>query len=583
MAILTTIYGGSADQRARAAALLPGLGQRLVPGGATCRIAEDPAAGAVTAVFAPGSLLEMRGVSARLGQVRAGGPDGWLPGEMPPEGSFVLFRHGAGSLEVVTDFAASRAVWYAVADGMLVASTSLRATVALLGGFDLDDGALGWFLSAGTLGPGLSWDRRVRMLGPNRVLAVRRNRGGVHCDERAAPAPDPDPPAGHSRARLERAIDEALAGMDFEGDGWALALSGGYDCRILLDGLRRAPGLVCVSWADPQIGERPGNDALIAHELAYRMNREHWMLQIRRPADSAEAQVAVERFVGCVDGRVDNIVGYIDGMQLWESLAERGIRQIIRGDEQFGSGLALRRSRIMQNMSLLSFADYQQDDTLRSLRARYRHDVPATLERRPGESVGRWRDRLRAEYETPVLFSALNHVRAHFMEVAAPLLSRRILQCMRGLSDQDRNEKALFKSIVAARVPAPPIATERAVLTRQEFLVLPAVAGLLADSIASERTLDLIPAAAREWLKNGLAKAGGEHDGARSVRVPAPRSLRALRQRFARPPRLQPGALALRVHLAKAAMTMFREDADWARAGNGGHPGRGAGAGTDDH
>src|SRR5687768_2561761 len=81
-----------------------------------------------------------------------------------PDGSYALFRNSADHLEAVSDAAASRTIWYFFDDERFVASTSQRALVMFLGSFDFNGEVIPWMLSTGSLGPDLSWDKRIRRL-----------------------------------------------------------------------------------------------------------------------------------------------------------------------------------------------------------------------------------------------------------------------------------------------------------------------------------------------------------------------------------------------------------------------------------
>ncbi len=77
-------------------------------------------------------------------------------------------------VEVLTDAVASRNVWYYFDDDILIAATTQRAIVALLGKFAFNRAAVPWMLTNGSLGPVPSWDLRVKRLGPDSTLTVDR-------------------------------------------------------------------------------------------------------------------------------------------------------------------------------------------------------------------------------------------------------------------------------------------------------------------------------------------------------------------------------------------------------------------------
>jgi hypothetical protein len=91
-----------------------------------------------------------------------GEDDKWHePGTDFPEGTFALFRDGEGFCEIVTDPVGTRTIWYYHDEDLFIASTSQRAIILYIGGFEFDARVIPWMLSTGSLGPTLSWDRRI--------------------------------------------------------------------------------------------------------------------------------------------------------------------------------------------------------------------------------------------------------------------------------------------------------------------------------------------------------------------------------------------------------------------------------------
>jgi hypothetical protein len=68
-----------------------------------------------------------QGSSVLLGCLYGDDESWYQPGAAFPEGSYAIARNGAHSLEVVSDAAASRTVWYSFDEERFVASTSQRA------------------------------------------------------------------------------------------------------------------------------------------------------------------------------------------------------------------------------------------------------------------------------------------------------------------------------------------------------------------------------------------------------------------------------------------------------------------------
>ena len=113
----------------------------------------------------------------------------------------------------------------------LIVSTSQRAVVALLGGFELDRGAVSWLLSSGSLGPDCSWDSRVRRLpGDSRLILDRRTWRTTFEQRPAVFEPVARRPRRHL-GLLRDAVAWSCGALDIDTERWLLPLSGGLDSR----------------------------------------------------------------------------------------------------------------------------------------------------------------------------------------------------------------------------------------------------------------------------------------------------------------------------------------------------------------
>src|SRR5688572_14349888 len=133
-------------------------------------------AGVTAALLNPSAAARTQGTSIALGTLLDPADDWHVPGAPLPDGSFALLRIDDAHVELVSDGVGSRTIWYALTDRELIASTSQRAIVTLLGSFEPNRDVLPWMLSAGTLGPLDGWDARVRRVQPGERVLLDRSR-----------------------------------------------------------------------------------------------------------------------------------------------------------------------------------------------------------------------------------------------------------------------------------------------------------------------------------------------------------------------------------------------------------------------
>ena len=523
--------------------------------------------GVEAAIFNPNGATHLEGASICIGAILDDSARWHEPGALIPDGTFALLRASADRVELAADTTASRTIWYVLTDEELIASTSQRAIIALLGTFQLNRQALPWMLSSGTLGPSAGWDARLEQVRPGERVTLDRDRWRL--TRSGAPAPFTaaarlDPAA--YRARLAEAVETACRRLSGDAARWMLPLSGGVDSRALLFHLHKRPGLETITWGMSGARDEDGNDAHIARTLAdvFGVRNRFFPADLsREPRDRL-----IQRFLTAGEGRVARISGYLDGFLVWKTLFEEGADGIIRGDEAFGSVLVRNAAGVRYTASLTLLSDFF---TLRELAAFELPDqrVPPELERGASETLSTWRDRLYQQFRIPAVLAGLTDLKAAYVEVANPLLARSVLDCVRELPDRLRTEKRLWRDIVRSLVPDVPFASRVAVLSLEDFVADRAVLALMLEEMQSSGAGDLFAPALRTKICGTIQAA------LRASR--APRREARLKHRLARAfpeqiraaarswltvkPTFNPLVFAFRSFLASRMSSMLRLDA----------------------
>ncbi len=446
----------------------------------------------------PVGAARSEGTSAHLGVFEGSWPDWHVPGSALPDGSFALVRSNEAKVELCSDFAGSRTLWYAQSESCFFASTSQRALVCLLKGFELNRSAVAWFLSSGSLGPSDGWDKRLSRLPRGARLELDRIRWRVDLH---APPVEFHPrkmPAADCRHELMEILKAVLHGFDFTSGTWALPLSGGYDSRFIL-ALLYETGLrpTTMTWGLAASLAQPGNDAFIAKELAkhYGLPHDYLLTEI----SEAPPEQVVDAFLSASGGTTDQLFPYLDGLRLWCSFPERGIDGVIRGDEGFGSIPVNSELQARSVLMMVVLADFMDEATAEQLSGGTQR-VPEDLKRRADETLAVYRDRIYHAYRIPIGLAALNDVKAPFVEIACPLLSRRVLEFVREMPDQLRTDKGLFKDLAKSVSPPIPYATMGADDDRNGYLESATYSGWLEQELETVIAHRLFPGHSRESL-----------------------------------------------------------------------------------
>lgn len=465
----------------------------------------------------PVGAAKSKGTSAHLGAFEGRWPEWDVPGSALPDGTFALVRSNNAVAEICSDFAGSRTLWYAQTEKHFIASTSQRALVCLLEGFDLNKSAVAWFLSSGSLGPSDAWDKRLSRLPRGGRLALDRVSWRVDLQ---TPSDDFHPrkmQASDCRHALMGILREAIQGFDFTSGNWALPLSGGYDSRFLLTSLYES-GLrpATMTWGLADSLTQPGNDAFIAEKLAKHYGLPHDYLLTEISGDPPEQ--VVDAFLSASGGTTDQLYPYLDGLRMWSSFPGLGIDGVIRGDEGFGIDPLHSEQHARACAGMVTLADFMDEATAEQLSDQQQR-IPDGLKRREDESVATYRDRLYHSYRIPIGLAALNDVKAPFVEIASPMLSRRVMEFVREMPDQLRTDKSLFKQIAKSVSPPIPYATMGADDDKNDYLGSVSYTRWMAEELGTELAHRLFPAHFREAMLAGIRRAPSPLEPSRNLRA----------------------------------------------------------------
>jgi len=455
-------------------------------------------------IMNPTNTILIHGNSLMLGKL-IGDNDRWHePGTDFPEGTYALFRDSEGYCEIITDPVATRTIWYYHDENLFVASTSQRAIILYLGGFEFDDRVIPWMLSTGSLGPTLSWDRRIKRVPPDTSVILDKKNWTLNVNQKPVEFVESKISDTDHEKYMREVLDTTFESIKFDFNDWILPLSGGYDSRgilCLLKSKDNAEGIKTITWGLKTSLDNKTNDAYVATQLAKKLNVPHMYFCNNIAQDPAE--LLINRFLINGEGRVDHVGGYMDGFQIWKHLYESNIQGIIRGDEGFGWTEVLSPLDVRKCVGFTICNDYSNLKDFLS-QSSHSQDIPPLLERKDGETFSTWRDRLYHTDRISTILAALSDLKLSYVEIVNPLLTRRILYQVRKLPDHLRTLKVLYKKIVISISPDVPYATVGANADNSEVLRLRQVVDLLKDAMSSDAALELFSAEFIEKVLNNL-------------------------------------------------------------------------------
>lgn len=412
-------------------------------------------------------------------------PGWWQVGNTAPNGSYAIFRCNKEKIEIASDMVSSRSIWYYIDEDKFLVSTSQRAIIYLLKNFRFNHQVIPWMLSTGTLGPDLSWDERIRILKPDSILHLDKRSWQIKVSKEECQFAPAIRSHDEYKQELLQALKETFTSITVDYSRWQLPLSGGFDSRLILSLIHREPGVKCITWGLKSSLDMKYNDAAVARQLAdhYKVAHQYYETDL---SDEPVSKL-FHRFLTCGEGRIDHISGYMDGFQIWKTLYDSGVTGVIRGDEGFGwspVGSALDVRDSIGLMLLTDFMNLHLDPELGLREQR----IPDYLKHNSDESLATWRDRLYHQFRIPVILAALNDLKCSYVEIANPLLSKRILRCVRMIPDELRTDKILFKEIVRSVTPDIDFARYPAVANPKDILKQQPVVKLLKDELEEQKS-----------------------------------------------------------------------------------------------
>lgn len=436
------------------------------------------------AIVNPNGMYARQGSSILLGHLVGKPNDWWKPGAPQPDGAYGIFRVGKERIELVADRLASRTIWYVYTDDVFIASTSQRAAIMQLGSFEPDANAVSWMLSAGSLGPEKSWDIRLRRVEADSTVSFDRQSWSVKLQSKPVVFDEERLSHAEHRERLAAAIENVVTNMEIDYSTVALPLSGGFDSRSLLMMLRERGLKKCVTWGLESSLNDKRNDAYVAKMVAKHFGVEHQYL-VTDPDRSAEnVETIFDRILVAGEGRSARISGYTDGLSVWKSLYERGVRAIIRGDMAFGVDAMSTEFEARRLGRLTLLTDYHNLPNVTHWDVAPQ-DLGERYSRKPGETLETWRDRCYQTYAVPAVLAALTDIKTPYVEVISPLLSNSIIDCVRTHPDSLRTNKRLFIEIVRKLSPKIPYAETSAPMDVSLFLKKKEVVDLMLSELES--------------------------------------------------------------------------------------------------
>jgi hypothetical protein len=373
-------------------------------------------------------------------------------GQNDLDGSFAIFRNSEQYAEICSDMGGTRSIWYYIDEEYFIAATSQRAIIMFLRSFHFDERVIPWMLSSGTLGPYISWDKRIKLLPPDASVLLDKNTWTLNLTHHPVTYNEISKTDAQHEKDLRLAIDETFENIKLDLNKWAVTLSGGKDSRgvllLILNKTKNGKSIRTYTYGHKDYDAIKNSDGYIAKRLASKYGVQNEYFSAFSISEQEPIEGIFERILKTGEGRVDNFTGYMDGLAFWKYLYEKGTEGIFRGDINFGLAHDLIFKSAKESHYFGQVFLCEEWANLKVLK-KYplpKQEFPPEMINNPNESYNDFQDRFYSSFRMPLFLAALSDFKLSYLEVINPLLSRKILSAIRSTPDRLRLNTRLWSA-----------------------------------------------------------------------------------------------------------------------------------------
>ncbi|MGB1205892.1 MAG: hypothetical protein ACPG5B_09610 [Chitinophagales bacterium] len=407
------------------------------------------------AIFNNNGHFEQQDDSICIGKTFGKVPNWWKIGTEKPDGNYVLIRNNEDKqqVEILNDILGTRAAWFVKTDDFFMLSSSQRAIVMCLKSFERNNETIAYMLSAGCLGPYLSWDKRIKLLPPDSTLFldIKNWKLDIHT-ERCVFLSEKKSKKKHILA-LQKSIEQTYNEIDIDAKKWQLLLSGGFDSRANYLFLKNKKDLNYLTWGRVQQENKTEDDIYISKKIASYYNLPLKIVVLENK--TLNFQKVLKNYIINSEVRTDHIPAFLHNFETWQNFYQQKIIGAIRGDEGFGWLPVYTDFDVRRSTSFDLLSDFFTAEKMEYFQLPPQH-FSEKWQQTKQESRSQWRDRLYHTFRMPIVLSALSDTVLMYGDILNPLLSRKIIKQVRTMPDNLRTNKKAFRLIM--QNISPPIA-----------------------------------------------------------------------------------------------------------------------------
>lgn len=359
-----------------------------------------------------------------------------------PDGSYAEIVYNQNEIKFYCDRFESKTIWYYFDNEKLIISNSQRAIISLKKSFKLNENAVSWFLSSGSLGFLNAWDQEIFKVQHSKVyhfdlesfsLEVFNSEYCIdsdvinkYSDEKFITLTNNNFPSFNQNTQLDNCI---------------FPLSGGYDSRLIYYLARDKfinQKLNLINWG--KLNNNIFDDKKAALEITSHYKDK--LIDEVLPDEITDVNLFFEKYIKLSDCRVDHFNAFSDNFNIFKKLYNKNFKLIIRGDIPFTEGLDLNNKMSRSHIGINIFDDFDnlKDYDLEKWKNIQENNL-IDISKKDSETFIQWRDRLYIDYRIPIVISSFNDMINCFIDIYAPMMSYSHYKLYTSQSDKYKGNK----------------------------------------------------------------------------------------------------------------------------------------------
>jgi len=401
-------------------------------------------ANSLTVLVNPTKAVKIIDQNALIGLCYANDKNEWLEfGEMP-DGNFVIKREKDQVVEILTDYQATKSLWYFFDKKILIVSSSQRMIVHLLGSFQLNEQTVMWMLSSGTLGLYNSWDKRIKSLPPATILKFDKNKWKIKLLHEPIIFKSNNLSLKENTSIFNGIIDKVFSNISLDEIKSLLSITGGYDSRSVLIYLyKNHKKFDLMTIGTKNSIDTKFSDLYISREIANYFELKWFLFDTNLKIINISAFFDTMLKLG--EGRLDLIDRMTDDFTWFREMSNRKYDVLFNGMEGFSCQYPFNNSNLnLRLRKLYLLKDFKNVNLDFNIAQAYHED----LLKKENETYNQNYYKINQLFFNPYGDAALNEIQNCYLDVLNPLLSKSIITFIRLLPDKQRIQKHIAKEIV---------------------------------------------------------------------------------------------------------------------------------------